>query len=266
MKRFLGLACLVFMAFLAAHADIVVKPGSAGEGGRFALIIANSKYRAPLRTPGRDAEDIGAALEGLGYRVTVRLDADLGAMTQAVGEFAALLSENPGSEGFFWFAGQGAELDGRNYLLPAGVDPDADIAAASYGVGALLYRLDGAGNKANVVMLDACFSRISSGETHRGLEAVFASKQAGSKDIGEMSGDIFYMQSAWPGGLAFDSLDGGRNSPFAAAFLETLGKGEPLALLAADIIRETAARTSGRQKPYCLSYLLRDKTYALYRR
>jgi hypothetical protein len=254
----------VFLAFCAAvHGEIAVKSNSVtGEAGRFALLIGNSKYQAisVLRTPAQDTEDIAAALTALGWLVTVRLDADLAAMALAIDEFTALLSGNPGHEGLFWFAGQGAEINGEHYLLPVDIHLDTDAAAASYKTGTLLYRLDGAKNKVNVVMLDACFTRISPNEIHRGLV-----KKSGSRDIEAMSGDIFYMQSAWPGKIALDSVDGGRNSPFALAFLDVVNNDEPLALLAADIIRGTVTRSSGRQKPYCLSYLLQNRGYTLYR-
>jgi hypothetical protein len=265
MKKYAAVLYVFFTLCLSGFADMIVEPNSApGETGRFALIIGNSQYPANLlRTPARDTEDIAALLTGLGYQVTLRLDADLAAITQALDEFAALLSGNPGSEGFFWFAGQGAEINGENYLLPVDVNPDTDIAAASYKVNALFYRLNQAKNKVNVVMLDACFTRISPTETHRGFEAVFV--KPGSCGIEEMSGDIFYMQSAWPGQIALDSIGGGRNSPFAASFLELAAHDEPLALLAPDIIRGTVTKTLGRQKPYCLSYLLQNKSYALYR-
>jgi hypothetical protein len=270
MKKGLAVLCMVFTVCFAAYADIVVESNSAVEGGagRFALLIGNSKYQEPmgiLRTPAQDTEDIAAALAALGYRVTVRLDADLAGISLALDEFAAFLSGNPGNEGFFWFAGQGAEINGENYLLPVDIKLEANMAASAYSVEMLLYRLNGAGNTANVVMLDACFERILSSGAHRGIAPDTASEQSGLTGIARMSGDIFYMQSAWPGRPAADSVAGGRNSPFAAAFLETINKDEPLALLAADIIRETAAKTLGWQKPYCLAYLLRDKNYRLYR-
>jgi uncharacterized caspase-like protein len=263
MKKFTVVLCVFFASCLAVYAE------TAAEGtGRFALLIGNARYQAPLnvlQTPARDTEALAALLADLGYQVMVRLDADLAAMTQAIDVFTALLSGNPGNEGFFWFAGQGAEINAEQYLLPVDIHLNTDIAAASYTTGTLLYRLNEAKNKVNVVMLDTCFTRVSSGELHRGLEADVVLRQPGSGGVETMSGDIFYMQSAWAGQLALDSVGGGRNSPFTAAFLEVAGKDEPLALLAADIIRETVIKSLGRQKPYCLSYLLHNKHYTLYR-
>ena len=52
---------------------------------RHALVIGNANYQSsPLRNPLNDAQDMAAALKGLGFQVQSLLDADAGQMEQAI--------------------------------------------------------------------------------------------------------------------------------------------------------------------------------------
>jgi len=159
------------------------------------------------------------------------------------------------TEGVFYFAGQGFNLNDNNYLMPIDFNPNNvnQIISESYAMATLFTKLIEADNAPNVVIVDACFSEIPI--THRGL--VFLSYQDnqpiendGLELIGQFTKDIFYLQSALPGKIA---LDGGildRNSPFAKALLKNIIRPEKFIELVQDIIADTLEYSNGQQQPY----------------
>ena len=67
-----------------------------------------------------DATDVAAALQNLGFTVTLRTDVDNRGMRTAIREFAQQLKG--GGVGLFYFAGHGIQAKGRNYLIPIAAD------------------------------------------------------------------------------------------------------------------------------------------------
>ena len=125
---------------------------------KVALIIGNSKYKeAPLKNPGNDAKAIGEALTGLGFEVTLRLDAPKAAMDTAITAYVNTLTTRK-CVGLFYYAGHGIQLAWKNYLLPvdANIDVIGDVAKQSFELNSLIAGLTKASNPMNVIMLDAC--------------------------------------------------------------------------------------------------------------
>jgi uncharacterized caspase-like protein len=87
---------------------------------RVALVIGNSNYggEAALRSPSNDADAMEAALQGLGFTVIKRKNLELAQMEDALGEFRRALTK--GSLGLFYYAGDGMEVNGKNFLVPIG--------------------------------------------------------------------------------------------------------------------------------------------------
>src|SRR5262249_28229289 len=85
---------------------------------RVALVIGNSKYQeAPrLPNPTKDARDMKAALEELGFEVTLHADLKRRGMEDAIIDFSEQLRR--GDVGVFYFAGHGVQMSGVNYLIP----------------------------------------------------------------------------------------------------------------------------------------------------
>ncbi len=83
--------------------------------------------------------------------------------------------------GFFYYAGHGLQVRGRNYLVPvdAEIDSEATTRVAAVDVDLLLEQMAEAKNRVNVVVLDACrnnpFERRLRGAS-RGLAAVDAAR------------------------------------------------------------------------------------------
>lgn len=176
---------------------------------RIALVIGNSDYEEkPLKNPSNDARDIGRVLEQLGFDVIAGSDQSKRQMKAAVREFRRRL-EASGGVGFFYYAGHGMQYKNTNFLIPidADIQQEEDIESEAIAANWVLETMDGAGNKLNVVVLDACrnnpLGRSFSRDSTQGLaQADFQG------DIGTL---IAYATA--PGRTAKDGE--GRNSPYA---------------------------------------------------
>jgi formylglycine-generating enzyme required for sulfatase activity len=230
--------------------------------GRHALVIGNGEYRYADNLPNavNDASDVAEKLLALGYEVDLRLNGDLAAMTRSVGAWIQRLSGDPSCEGFFWYAGHGVQAAGENYLLPVDIDAasEADLIYGSYPLGRLLLSLEEtAGNKLNVVILDACRDNPFRNMTGsgRGLARGFVTVERPPQDI-------FIMFSTAPGTVAADG-EGTRNSPFTEAFLRYADSAEILPVMAGLITRETMRLTGGKQRPYQSGSIVSELYYSL---
>jgi hypothetical protein len=207
-----------FLSFLVFAASLLVTPAFGQEKeARFALIIGNSTYTglAKLANPGNDAADMAESLKSLGFTVTLLRDADMRSMEQGIVRFGNALSTSPSAIGFFFYAGHGVQSNGINYLIPtnAEIPSEAFLNTKAVAVQSLLDTLQQAGNRLNVIVLDACrdnpfsWSRSSS----RGLTVV-SSQPSGSI--------IAFATSA--GSVAADGT--GRNGMFTGELLKNLKK------------------------------------------
>lgn len=125
---------------------------------RVALIIGNSKYSEwPLRNPGNDARGIAGELQKMGFQVNLKLDAGRNEMIEAIRAFGIELGRKKGI-GMFYYAGHGAQLAWKNYLIPvdAVIDRIEDMQTKTVELNSLLDGLIKAQNPMNVIILDAC--------------------------------------------------------------------------------------------------------------
>ncbi|MDR0291087.1 MAG: SUMF1/EgtB/PvdO family nonheme iron enzyme, partial [Treponema sp.] len=229
---------------------------------RLALVIGNGAYRNVENLPNtaNDASSIAQKLSTLGYTVDLQLDADLPGMTRALSSWVRRLSADRASEGFFWYAGHGMQIAGENYLLPIDIDAEDEAALiyGSYPLGRLLLSLEQtARNKLNVVVLDACRDN-----PFRNLPGGTRSLSRGFVTVEQPPQDIFIMFSTSPGTTAADG-EGGRNSPFAEAFLKYIDSGEILPVMAGLVTRETMRLTDGKQRPYQNGSIVSELYYTL---
>lgn len=125
---------------------------------RLALIIGNTKYvEAPLKNPANDARAIAGELQKTHFKVNLLLDAGRNQMAEAIAAFSAELAKNKGV-GMFYYAGHGAQLAWRNYLIPvdAVIEKLEDMRAKTIELNSLLEGMTKAKNPMNIIMLDAC--------------------------------------------------------------------------------------------------------------
>ncbi|GHT82226.1 hypothetical protein FACS1894137_00710 [Spirochaetia bacterium] len=243
-RRFIQRRALVAVLFFLAALGAMAQANN-----RFALIIGNSDYRNiwKLPNPVNDARDIAASLKRLGWDVDQPSNLRNVDMGRAISGFMQKLRANRDSEGFFWYAGHGVEIDKENYLLPVDIENDEDAARySSIRLKDLMSQFEDAGNKVNVVIIDACrdnpfppkpAGRQRGGTRSRGLVTVYHPQ------------DMFLMYSTAPGETANDG-EGKQNSPFAEAFLKHIANKESLVDMVTRVVKETGLLTNGIQRPY----------------
>ncbi len=123
-----------------------------------ALVIGNSAYpTSPLLNPVNDARAIGNALKSLGFTVVTLENAQRQEITQALAEVSNALKGKQGL-GMLYYAGHGVQLDWLNYMVPinASVKKSDDIPGQTVGVSSVLDAFKAAGNRMNILVLDAC--------------------------------------------------------------------------------------------------------------
>jgi uncharacterized caspase-like protein len=131
----------------------------AADPSRLALVIGNSSYQdAPLVNPANDARAISNLFSQAGFTVDSRLDARRSDMMAAIERFGVAAKRSDTRLVVFYYAGHGAQLDWRNYLLPvdAVVQKQADLKERCVDLSLLLGQLSAAKDKTFIIILDAC--------------------------------------------------------------------------------------------------------------
>lgn len=196
---------------------------------RIALVIGNGAYDnfPSLANPPNDARLMAATLREIGFEVIEAIDLDQLDMKRSIQEFGRQL-EAAGEDtvGLFYFAGHGVQANGVNYLIPvaARIEREPDLEIEAIPLDWVLLQAESAGNRMNMLILDACrdnpISR-SVRSARRGFTAVDAPR-------GTL---IAYATS--PGDVALDGT--GRNSPYTEALATTIRQ--------PGLVAETAFRT-----------------------
>jgi len=153
---------------------------------RIALVIGNGTYTsAPLKNPPNDARLMAKTLRSVGFEVLEHINQNKEGMQRAIIDFGRKLRNSKGV-GLFYFAGHGMQIDGKNYLIPVGVDIEAEEYVKVYAVdvGEVLVGMERSNNRLNMVVLDACrnnpFSRSFRSAT-RGLAKISAPSESGRR-------------------------------------------------------------------------------------
>lgn len=231
--------------------------GSAGEGGRVALVVGNSKYKAldTLANPERDAKLIAATFERSGFRkVQLLLDAGKAELASALEAFT---KDAAGADwAVVYFAGHGIELDGSNYLVPvdAKYETDPDIPVESVALDQALNAVGGA-SRLRLVILDACrenpFGNEKKGEA--------SNAGRGLARIEPESGTLVAFATKH-GHLASDG--GGENSPFAASLAKRVETpGIEINRLFRLVHDDVLAATAKKQEPFTYGQLSAEEFY-----
>ena len=234
---------------------------------RHALVIGNDAYESlpVLQKARNDAQAVAAALEGLGFEVTLLTDAGRRAMTRGISDVAGRL--RPGDEVLFYFAGHGVEVGGRNYLLPADAPAakpgdEAFLTAESVAADDVLYTFKERGAAVTVLILDACRDNPFPREGTRS-----AGSARGLAPIAAPEGS-FILFSAGAGQSALDGLgagDANPNSVFTRVLLPLMGRADltlpEMARLARGEVEAQAATVNHKQRPAYYDELTGD--YAL---
>ncbi len=211
---------------------------------RVALVIGNGAYEsnARLKNPASDAADIATALKASGFTVTSLVDADRVAMEKAVRDFGNALKESE-AVGLFYYSGHGVQVEGSNYLLPVDADiqePD-ELAYKAMNAELVLAKMRSAGNRLNIVILDACRNNPFPGATR--------SAERGLAVVGVKVPESIIVYATDPGSVAQDG--DGRNSPFTKAFIEQVAvPGQDIAVTLKRVTSAVKLATGGVQTPW----------------
>jgi len=221
---------------------------------RVALVIGNAAYaNSPLRNPVNDARAMARTVRELGFDVIVRENTTEKEMNRAINEFGDRLVN--GGVGFFFYAGHGVQMSGRNFLIPIGADirSEGDVDVESVDVNRVLARMEAARNRLNIVVLDACRDNPFG----RGFRSV----GRGLVSIDAPSGTLIAYATA-PGRLARDG--DGPNGLYTGELLRAMR--EP-GLRLEDVFKRVRSsvrqRTNGEQIPWEASSIEGDFMFAL---
>jgi uncharacterized caspase-like protein len=179
---------------------------------RVALVIGNGNYKdSPLSNPVNDARGINKTLIGFGFKVLYGENLTQNEMKRIIGEFGEAIRN--GGVGLFYFAGHGVQVNGRNYLIPVGanITREAEVEYESVDVGRVLAQMATAGNRLNIVILDAC--------RNNPFARSFRSPNSGLAAIDAPSGTLIAYSTA-PGSVSSDG--DGDNGVYTGELLKAL--------------------------------------------
>ena len=210
---------------------------------RVALVVGNAEYAeasARLTNPVRDARSMAAMLAGLGFAVTMRENANIEEMDEAVDAFIGRVRS--GDTAVFYYSGHGIELDGENYLLPVDFSSSYTPARAerrSTSATEVQALMEEAGAEVRIVILDACRDNPFEGTKTFGRGGLAAMAPRGG----------LVAFAAESGARASDNR-GQANGLYTQHLLEALGRpGVPANVLFSQVQGAVRAASGGRQIP-----------------
>lgn len=224
---------------------------------RIALVVGNSGYASvtPLDNPSNDARLISQTLEGLGFTVTVLIDASQSDMKRAISRFGRDLRQaGQDATGLFYYAGHGVQSFGNNYLLPVDVElyDAADLDLVGVEAQSVLRQMYSARNKTNIVILDAC--------RNNPFSAIPDFADNGLAEMQAPTGTFLAYATA-PGEVALDGT--GSNSPFTRSLVAMMPTpGMPIEQVFKQVRVDVLKETGGVQTPWDASSLTTDFAFA----
>jgi uncharacterized caspase-like protein/opacity protein-like surface antigen len=268
--RLLICVLLAFATIVTALA-LAVSPAAAQQR-RFAFVMGNGAYQNIARLPNalNDANATRAMLQEAGFDVTAATDLSLAGLRSALDVFVGKVKQGgAGSTALVYYAGHAVQLDGANYILPTDVRPEtsANIPNQSLSLTEILRKLDAAGARSKIAILDACRNNpFAARELSRGLALQMVDgadegirSEAGLARVDSSSG-TFVAFATSPGSTAADGT--GPNSPFTTAFLrEAREPGLPIEQVFRRIRLAVYDSTSGIQIPWDTSSLITDVSF-----
>jgi hypothetical protein len=209
---------------------------------RLALVIGNDEYEnfTNLDNAQNDARDIGKTLEKLDFEVFRVFNGNQKEMGNKIVSFGNLLKQN-GGVGLIFYAGHGLETAGQNYLVPvdANITSEIQISMNAISLESVLKVLEGAENRLNIVILDACRNDPTSS---------FRSLQNGGLVAPPTASGTYIAYSADVGQVAEDGS--WKNGTFTKHLLATLKfEGVKLNDVFKNVRLEVEEETDGKKSP-----------------
>ncbi|NDV25796.1 caspase family protein [Desulfovibrio sp. JC010] len=246
----LRLFCLFFVltmtVMLLSAADCLAQK-------RLALLIGNSAYKnGPLKNPVNDVAAMDKSLSRVGFDVMVLKDADRATIGRAIDKFGSKLKNY--DVGLFYFSGHGLQVNGINYLCPLGMNlqGQSDVPYEAIDAGKVLAKMEDAGNRMNVVILDAC--------RNNPFKRSFRSGRNGLAQMDAPTGSFIAFATS-PGRVAYDGK--GRNSPYVTHMIGNMNKkGMTIEKFFKQVRRGVMKDTGKKQVPWESSSMVGDFYFA----
>jgi flagellar biosynthesis GTPase FlhF len=227
---------------------------------RVALVVGNAHYNNPsliLSNPKNDAEDVAAALTGIGFQVIQAIDTNRRDLDLNMAKFARLATDADAA--LFFYAGHALQYQGRNYLMPTDAEVEDEVSLRFQmmlidDVRAALDRASGV----KIMILDACRNNpvVDSLRRKASGESRSIGGTRGLARIDKTQGMVVAYSTA-SDQVAADGK--GRNSPFTSAFLKRLKEpGLEIEQLFRRVASDVNSETQGRQRPETYVSLLSD--------
>ena len=203
--RLAGVAAVLAGVSVSAQAPLDV---------RVALIIGNSAYaNSPLVNPANDARAMGEILRSLGFQVIELRDGSKAQMSAAIIKVSDALKGKQGV-GMLYYAGHGLQLDWRNYMVPvdASLTSAADVPRQTIDLAGVIEIFKGAGNRMNIVVLDAC------------RDNPFGASTSSAKGLAQLDAppSTFLAYATAPGNVAEDGDEKSGNGLYTRFLLQEL--------------------------------------------
>ncbi|MBS4057546.1 MAG: caspase family protein [Bacteroidales bacterium] len=213
---------------------------------KVALVVGNAGYATGrLKNAVNDANEMGKLLASLGFETTVKTDVDKAGLDKAIADFGIAI--NTSDVALFYYAGHGVQVEHENYLVPVNTDFNAiyEVKDRCVGVYNVLEQMESAGNRCNIIILDACRDNPSK-FTRSGTRGLAISNHP--------RGSIIVYATA-PGATASDNIKG-KNGLFTSQLLKNISiPGLTIEEIVKNTARAVSATSNGNQVPWYSSSL-----------
>jgi uncharacterized caspase-like protein len=259
MRELMRVSTHLTIALVLALAALSITPVTAQRGSvRVAVVIGNGAYKnaKPLPNPPKDAKDMAAALEKLGFKVYPNYKYNVSKADMVrLGEDAKRWFA--GSDvGLFFYAGHGLQINNENFIVP--VDSSfantSDISTELFSMSEILSWMNGQAS-ANLIFLDACrknpFTEVINAEANEGGTVTIGDATLvnnvgqGLAEMNAGAGTLI-AYAAQPGKIADDGQ--GSNSPFTKGILSHIReRGKAISDILISVRNSVLAETQQRQ-------------------
>ena len=224
---------------------------------RIALVFGMADYRhlPPLTNTKNDAVAISETLEGIGFDVTLSVDASGAEMERLLDDFA--FRSEVADLALIYFAGHGIEVQGENFMIPvdANVASNRDVQSQSPSLKNLLSAVDRA-RKMRIVILDSCRDNplgdsinLAAAEISDADSATETTRGGGGLAAAKPDRGTLVAFAAKDGQVALDGT--GTNSPFALSLMDKMTQpGLEISLMFRQIRDSVLDRTGNLQEPH----------------
>lgn len=158
-QLFAFLRLLLWLTALVVATPLAQAQGQVPGAERVALVVGMADYQqvARLANPENDARAVSGVLKTAGFSVVQKINASSTDLRQAMAQLERAAYAPATRFIVFYFSGHGAQIDGRNFLMP--VDMPANVGALqtqAVDFTAWMNRIAKVKDKTILVILDAC--------------------------------------------------------------------------------------------------------------